>query len=171
MTGIEIMMAAGLALAAAGTAAAAHQQGRQAQAQSAQMQRQADMEHAASQQEAQRIREETEGVVARQQQLAAAGGGGTSDPSILKLTSDAAIEGETQAQQTSALGQMRAADLRANAENTRQAGRAAQYGGYLTAAGQLAGGGSRLYSSMNPTTPAGYNTPRSPGWRYGGGYG
>lgn len=115
--------------------------------QAEQMDMQAKEETAAAQQEAKQKRKEAEFLMSRQQAVAAASGAGAGSdaPTIVRLMSETAGQGEYNAQTAMYGGYQRAAGLRAQAAGTRKSGRASLLGSAIGAFGQTASGLSRVY--------------------------
>lgn len=99
-------------------------------------------EVAASQREAEQSTKEAELAMSRQQALAASSGGGAGSdaPTIVKLMSDVAGQGELNQQSTLYGGQQRAAGLIDQAKGRRASGKASLLGSSLAAFGQAAKG-------------------------------
>lgn len=150
MSGFETIAAV---LGAAGTAASALgtiQQGKAEKANQDYLAKQDEMkskeETAAAQREAQQNRNEAELATSRAQALAASSGGGagTDAPTIVKLMSDTAGQGELNAQTTNYGGLERASGLLDSAKGRRASGKASLMGSYLGAFGQAASGFSKI---------------------------
>lgn len=105
-------------------------------------------EFAASQRDAQQARREATIAQSRQQALAAASGGGAGSdaPTIVKLMSDVAGQGELNAGSAIYGGQQRAAGLRDSASARRRSGKASFLGSVLGGFGQAAGGAYKAFS-------------------------
>lgn len=99
-------------------------------------------EAAASQREAAQNTKEAEYAMSRQQALAASSGGGAGSdaPTIIKLMSDVAGQGELNQQSTLYGGQQRAAGLIDQAKGRRMSGKASLMGSVLSGFGQSAKG-------------------------------
>lgn len=102
-------------------------------------------EFAASQREADQARKEAELVQSRQQAVAASSGGGAADPTIVRLMTDTAQQGELNAQSSIYGGESRKRGLFDQAMGTRMTGKAALTGSYLGAMGALAGGFGKAF--------------------------
>lgn len=100
---------------------------------------------ASSQREAEAAKREAAIVQSRQQALAAASGGAADDPTIVRLMSDTAKEGEMNAQSYLYQGKNQKRGLMDQAMATRMTGRASMFGSFLGAAGSLAGGFGKYY--------------------------
>lgn len=143
MSGIETILAvAGTAASAAGTLAAGAAERDNQEYIAAQEEERAKEELAASQREADQARREARVAQSRQQALAASSGGGAGidAPTIVKLMSETAGQGEINAGSALYGGQQRAAGLRDSAKGRRASGRASFLGSALGAFGQAATG-------------------------------
>ncbi|MBX5148065.1 virion core protein, T7 gp14 family [Rhizobium lentis] len=145
---------AGSVAQAKGTREAAEAEKRNQDYLAAQDEMKAKEEMAASQREAQQSRAEATLANSRAQALAASSGGGAGSdaPTIVRLMSDVAGQGELNAGTTLYGGQERAAGLFDNARGRRAAGRATVLGSKYAAFGQLASGfGGAIGPVMNAT--------------------
>lgn len=143
MSGFETIAAiAGTAISAAGTIAAGQAEKRNADYVAKQEEMKAQEEFAASQREAQQYKREASLAQSRAQALAAASGGGagTDAPTIVKIMSDTAGQGQLNAGTALYGGISRRAGLMDSARGRRAAGRASLMGSYLSAFGQTASG-------------------------------
>lgn len=121
----------------------------QAKFEAQQQEMQGKEEFAASQREADQARQEAELVQSRQQAVAASSGGGAADPTIVRLMSDVAGQGELNAQSSIYGGESRKRGLFDQAMGTRMTGKASLLGSYFGAAGALAGGFSKAYQQSS----------------------
>lgn len=112
----------------------------QAQFEAQQQEMQGKEELAASQRQADQQRQEAKMVQSRQQALAAASGGGATDPTIVRLMTQTAQQGELNAQTSLFGGENRKRGLFDSAMGTRMSGQASMFGSFLGAAGSLASG-------------------------------
>lgn len=143
MSGFETIAAiAGTALSAAGTIAAGQAEKRNADYIAKQEEMRGQEEFAASQREAQQYKREASLAQSRAQALAAASGGGagTDAPTIVKIMSDTAGQGQLNASTALYGGVSRRAGLMDSARGRRASGRASLMGSQLAAFGQLATG-------------------------------
>ena len=101
-------------------------------------------EFAASQRDADERRREANLAVSRQQALAAASGAGADAPTIVRLMSDTAGQGEYSAQTELYGGRQRRAGLYDSARARRAEGRASLLGSAFDAAGSIFGGVSKF---------------------------
>ncbi|TCL70652.1 hypothetical protein [Rhizobium sp. BK251] len=138
---------AGTALTAAGTLAAGKAEKTNQDYIAKQEDQKANEEMAAAQREAQQNRKEAIFANSRAQALAASSGGGAGSdaPTIVKLMSDTAGQGELNAGTTLYGGVQRAAGLRDSAKGRRAAGRASYLGSQLGAFGQVASGVGKAF--------------------------
>lgn len=145
MSGFEtiagILGAAGTAASAVGTIAAGSAERKNQNFIAKQEEMRANEELAASQREAQQNRNEAELAMSRQQALAASSGGGAGSeaPTIVRLMTDTAGQGELNASTAIYGGQQRAAGLRDSARGRRAAGKASFLGSVLGATGTAFG--------------------------------
>lgn len=148
MSGLELIGLIGTGLSAAGTIAAGKAEQENQEFVARQEQDKAKEEFAASQREAQQARREARIAQSRQQALAAASGGGAGAdaPTIVRLMSDTAGQGELNAGSAIYGGQQRAAGLNDSAKARRRSGRASFLGSVLGGFGQMAGGAYRAFS-------------------------
>lgn len=132
----------GTALSAAGTVAAGAAEKRNQDYVAKQEEMKAKEEAAASQREAQQKREEAGYAQSRQQALAASSGGGagTDAPTIVKLMSDTAGQGELNAGTVLYGGQQRYAGLMDSARGRRASGRSSYLGSIMGGFGQAGSG-------------------------------
>jgi len=128
------------AIGAIGTIAQGVAANNQAQFEAEQQKMQGKEELAAAQRQADQQRKEAALVQSRQQALAASSGAGASDPTIIKLMTDTAGQGELNAQGTLYGGEQRKRGLFDQASATRLSGQASLFGSFLGGAGQLASG-------------------------------
>lgn len=105
-------------------------------------------EQAASQRDAMQARREARIAQSRQQAIAASSGGGAGAdaPTIVRLMSDVAGQGELNAQSQMYGGQQRAIGLRDSAKARRRSGKASFLGSVLGGFGQMAGGAYKAFS-------------------------
>jgi hypothetical protein len=152
MSGFEligpIIGGLGAAASAAGTIAAGKAERDNQNFVAKQEEAKAKEEMAASQREAQQARREATIAQSRQQALAAASGGGAGSdaPTIVKLMSDVAGQGELNASSSMYGGQQRAAGLNDSAKARRRSGKASFLGSVMGGFGQLAGGAYKAFS-------------------------
>lgn len=116
----------------------------QAQYQAEQERMQGKEEFASSQRDADAKRKESQLVQSRQQALAASSGGGADDPTIIKLMTETAAQGEYNAQASLYGGENRKRGLFDQAKGTEMSGQASLLGGFLAGAGQIASGFAKL---------------------------
>jgi hypothetical protein len=137
---------AGTALTAAGTLTSGKAERNNQEYIAKQEDMKAKEELAASQREAIQNRREAVFANSRAQALAASSGGGAGAdaPTIVKLMSDTAGQGELNAATSMYGGQQRAAGLMDSAKGRRASGRASYLGSQLGAFGQVAGGIAKL---------------------------
>lgn len=142
MSGFEII---GGLLSAAGTIAGGVAEKRSADAEAAQLKRKGQEEFAASQRDAAASRKEATLANSRAQALAAASGGGAGSdaPTIVKLMTDTAGQGEMNAQSAMYGGLSRQAGLNDQARARRASGKASFLGSTLAGFGQA---GKSIYS-------------------------
>lgn len=138
----------GSVVSAAGAIQQGQAQNQAAQFEADQQEMQGREEFAAAQREADQARQEAEMVESRQQALAASSGGAAADPTIVRLMTDTAQQGEMNAQTALYGGENRKRGLFDQAMGTRMSGRAALTGSYLGAAGALASGFGKFFSSQ-----------------------
>jgi hypothetical protein len=135
------------AISAAGSIASGIASKNAADFQAEQQEMQGKEEFAASQREADQKRKESNYVQSRQQALAAASGGGAADPTIVRLMTQTAQQGEMNAQTSLYVGENRKRGLFDAAKGTRLTGRANLVGSFLSASGDLAGGFGKYYEN------------------------
>lgn len=147
MSGLELI---GAFVSAAGTLAAGAAENDAAEFEAQQLDMKAKEEKAASQREAAQNTKEAELAMSRQQALAASSGGGAGAdaPTIVKLMSDVAGQGELNQQSTLYGGQQRAAGLIDQAKGRRMSGKASLLGSQFGAFGQAAKGVSNFAGSF-----------------------
>lgn len=148
MSGLELIGLIGTGLSAAGTIAAGKAEQENQNFVAKQEEMKAKEEFAASQRDAQQARREANLAQSRQQALAAASGGGAGSdaPTIVKLMSDVAGQGELNAGSAIYGGQQRAAGLNDSAKARRRSGKASFLGSVLGGFGQMAGGAYKAFS-------------------------
>ncbi|NTF54423.1 hypothetical protein G6L12_05880 [Agrobacterium rhizogenes] len=136
------LAAIGTLVSAVGTVAAGAAEKRNQNYVAKQEEMKANEELASSTREAQQNRTEADLAMSRQQALAASSGGGAGSdaPTIVKLMSDTAAQGELNADTTIYGGQQRAAGLMDSAKGRRAAGKASFLGSVLGGFGQAASG-------------------------------
>lgn len=100
---------------------------------------------AASQRDAEAARREAGLVQSRQQALAAASGGGADDPTIVRLMTDTAQQGELNAQGATYQGESQKRGLMDAAMGTRMSGRASLFGSVIGGLGSAVGGFGKYY--------------------------
>lgn len=146
MSGFELIGALGTAISAAGTVAAGAAEKQNQDFIAKQEEMKAKEEFAASQRDAQQQKKEAQLALSRQQALAASSGGGAGAdaPTIVKLMSDTAGQGQLNAASSLYGGQQRQAGLMDSAKGRRASGRASFLGSVLGGFGQAAKG----FSSM-----------------------
>lgn len=130
-------------IGALGTVAGGIAAKNQADFQAEQQEMQGKEEFAASQREAEEKRKESNYVQSRQQALAAASGGGAADPTIVRLMTQTAQQGEMNAQTARYVGENRQRGLMDAAKASRMSGNASLFGSFFGAAGDLASGWAR----------------------------
>ena len=147
MSGLELI---GALVSAGATVAGGVAEKRSADFEAQQLDMKAKEEAAASQREAAQSTKEAELAMSRQQALAASSGGGAGAdaPTIVKLMSDVAGQGELNKQSTLYGGQQRSAGLIDQAKGRRASGRASLLGSSLGAFGQAAKGVSNFAGSF-----------------------
>lgn len=139
MSGLELI---GALVSAGATVAGGVAEKRSSDFEADQLDAKAKEEAAASQREAAEATKEADVAMSRQQALAASSGGGAGSdaPTIVKLMSDVAGQGELNKQSILYGGQQRAAGLIDQAKGRRASGRASLMGSTLGAFGQAAKG-------------------------------
>lgn len=148
MSGFETIAAlVGAGTTAAGTVAAGAAEKRNQEFIARQEEQKADEELAASQREAMQSKREARLAASRQQALAASSGGGAASdaPTIVRLMSDVAGQGQFNAASNLYGGQQRAAGLRDSAKGRRASGRASFLGSVLGGFGQAASGAYKAW--------------------------
>lgn len=151
MSGFEtiagILGAAGTAVSAVGTIQAGAAEKRNQDFIAKQEEAKAKEELAASQREAQQSRNEAELAMSRQQALAASSGGGAGfdSPTIVRLMTETAGQGQLNAGTTLYGGQQRAAGLRDSAKGRRASGKASYLGSVMSGFGSAASGLSKAW--------------------------
>lgn len=148
MSGLELIGLIGTGLSAAGTIAQGKAERDNQNFIAKQEEAKAKEEFAASQREADQSRREANLAQSRQQAIAASSGGGAGAeaPTIVRLMSDTAGQGELNAASSMYGGQQRAAGLRDSAKARRRSGKASFLGSVLGGFGQMAGGTYRAFS-------------------------
>ncbi|MEN3145687.1 hypothetical protein ABCW43_00070 [Neorhizobium sp. IRAMC:178] len=139
MSGLELV---GSLLGAAGTIAAGQAEKKNQDYLAKQEEMRGQEEFAASQREAGQQRKEADLAMSRAQALAASSGGGagTDAPTIVKIMSDTAGQGELNAGTTMYGGISRRSGLYDSAKGRRAAGKASLMGSVLSGFGQAASG-------------------------------
>ncbi|MDX0180844.1 hypothetical protein [Sinorhizobium meliloti] len=147
MSGFELIGALGTALSAGATVAGGVAEKRNQDFIAQQEEMKAQEELAASQREAQQSKREASLALSRQQALAAASGGGSGAdaPTIVRLMSDVAGQGQMNASANLYGGQQRAAGLMDSAKGRRASGRASLLGSALGGFGQAASGAYKAF--------------------------
>lgn len=140
MSGLEMIAAASAALGAAGTIAQGVSAKNAADYQADQQEAAGKEAFAASQREAIQKRKEAEIANSRAQAVAAASGAGASDPTIIKLMTDTAGQGELNAQGSLFQGEQQKRGLFDAAKGSRMSGNASLFGSFLGAGGEALGG-------------------------------
>lgn len=140
MSGLEMIAAAGAVLSAVGTVAGGVAANNSAQYEADQQEAAGKEEFADALRTADQQRKEAQLVQSRQQAVAAASGAGASDPTIVKLMTDTAGQGELNAQSALYGGEQRKRGLFDAAKGTRASGQASLFGSFLGASGTLASG-------------------------------
>jgi hypothetical protein len=135
---ITALAAGGSALSAVGTIVGGVAEKRNADAEAVQLKRKGQEEFAASQRDAESARREATLANSRAQALAAASGGGAGSdaPTIVRLMSETAGQGELNAQSAMYGGLSRRAGLNDQARARRASGKASFLGSTLSAFGQ-----------------------------------
>lgn len=137
MSGLELVAAA---IGAAGSVATGIAQKNAADYQAEQQEQAGKEAFAASQRDADQKRREATLVQSRQQALAAASGGGASDPTIVRLMTQTAGQGELNAQTELYKGDQQKRGLFDAANASRMSGNASLFGSFLDGAGTLTKG-------------------------------
>jgi len=137
MSGLELVAAA---IGAAGSIASGIAQKNAADYQAQQQEAQGKEEFAASQRDAVAKRREAQLLQSRQQALAAASGANATDPTIVRLMTTTAGQGEYNAQTALYTGEQRKIGLFDAAKATRMSGNASLLGSFFEGAGTLAKG-------------------------------
>lgn len=130
-------------ISALGTVAGGIAANNQAQFQAEQQEMAGKEEFAASQREANDKRKESTYVQSRQQALAAASGGGAADPTIVRLMTKTAQQGEMNAQTARYVGENRQRGLMDAAKASRMSGEASLFGSFFGATGDALSGWAR----------------------------
>ncbi len=153
MSGLELigglLGAAGTAVSAVGTVASGVAAKNDANFQAQQLDAKSKEEMASSQREAAQSKQQADLANSRAQALAASSGGGagTDAPTIVKLMSDTAGQGQLNADTQLYTGYSRAAGFTDQASATRRTGKASLLGSIFNGFGQAAGGISKGISS------------------------
>jgi hypothetical protein len=142
LSGLELVAAA---IGAAGSIASGIAQKNAADYQAEQQEAQGKEEFAASQRDADAKRREARIVQSRQQAVAAASGAGAGDPTIIRLMTQTAGQGEYNAQTALYTGEQRKRGLFDAAKATRLSGRASLLGSFIEGAGTLTKGISGVF--------------------------
>jgi hypothetical protein len=178
-----VAMAASAAVSAAGTIAAGNAQRATLDNQAAQMNQQAGQERAVAQRNAYAQQKNTEYALSRAQAVAAASGGGADDPTVGKVESDIAGQGEYNSLTALYSGEEKARGLEYGAQNKLLEGESAHdsgvIGGVTTLLSSAAKGASMYsnYGNGGPTPSSGaaafdngtYGPSNLP-WQNAGGY-
>jgi hypothetical protein len=130
----------GTAISAAAAIAQGEAAAKRAKAQAERLRLEAIQEGAVAQQKSVAVRKQSALISSKAQSLLAASGGDVSGPGAEKIFGDIAAEGEYRAQLAMYEGDSRAATLRGAAEDKIAEGRAAQTGGYISAASTVMSG-------------------------------
>lgn len=137
MSGLELVAAA---IGAAGSIATGIAQKNAADYQAQQQEMQGKEDFAASQRDAEAKRKESTLLQSRQQALAASSGAGATDPTIVRLMSTTAGQGEYNAQTALYAGDQQKRGLFDAAKATRMSGNASLLGSFIQGAGTLTKG-------------------------------
>lgn len=139
MSGFELI---GALVSAAGTVASGVAEKNASEFEAQQLDMKANEENAAAQREAAQATKEADIAMSRQQALAASSGAGAGSdaPTIIKLMSDVAGQGELNQQSILYGGQQRASGLIDQAKGRRMSGKASLLGSAFGAFGQAAKG-------------------------------
>jgi hypothetical protein len=135
-------------ISAVGGIASGIAQNNAAQFEAQQQEAQGKEDFAASQRQAEQQRKEAQLVQSRQQALAAASGAGAQDPTIVRLMSQTAGQGELNAQSSLYTGEQQKRGLFDQAKGTRMTGQANMIGSFLGGAGDLFSG----FAKYGPST-------------------
>lgn len=167
---------AGTALSAYGSYAQGSAANAAAKSQALQYEAQAGAERAASQRAAIEERRKARIMSGNAVAAAAASGGGVSDPTVGKIIGDIAGEGQYRAMMRMYEGNQQSNNLLAQAQATREEGKAAKRAGTIQAISTLVSGASSMYSKYWPkaetaTSPMGStykvtDMNRGVKWRY-----
>jgi hypothetical protein len=128
------------AIGAVGSIASGVAQKNAADYQAKQQEMQGNEDFAASQRDAEAKRRESKIVQSRQQALAAASGAGATDPTIVRLMTQTAGQGEYNAQTALYSGEQQKRGLYDAAKATRMSGNASLLGSFISGAGTLVKG-------------------------------
>lgn len=137
MSGLELVAAA---IGAAGSIASGIAQKNAADYQADQQEAQGKEDFASSQRDAEAKRRESRLLQSRQQALAASSGAGAADPTIVRLMTDTAGQGEYNAQTALYTGEQQKIGLFDAAKATRMSGNASLLGSFISGAGSLVKG-------------------------------
>jgi hypothetical protein len=140
MADLGVISLVSTALSAVGTVAGGVAAKNQADFQAEQQEMAGKEEFAASQREANEKRKEATYVQSRQQALAAASGGGAADPTIVRLMTQTAQQGEMNAQTARYVGENRQRGLMDAAKASRMSGEASLFGSFFGATGDAFSG-------------------------------
>lgn len=157
------MSAGGTALSVMGSLKQAKEQNKLAKFQAAQLEQQANETEAAGQYAALEQRRQAEILQSRALAIAGASGGGTLDPTVLKVISGLAVEGERAVQSEIYNSKSQAQAQRLQATATRYEGYQAKQAGkiraFSTALSGLADAGSMAYFGMSTPKGVSGSTP------------
>ena len=161
MSGFEILAAVGTAVSAGGSILGGVQAASASRSEAQAQKIAAKEERAAAQIEADRKRRETSRVISRQMAVAADSGGDVADPTVLKLMSDVAGEGEMQERQIMYEGDARATSRENNAAALRALAGQQSTAGFINAGSSILSGftdWSRYSGAAPKSATADYRT-------------
>jgi hypothetical protein len=140
MSGLEILGAVGTLVSAGGSILGGVQAAAGARAEAQAMNIRGKQERAAAEREAGRKRQEAQRVISRQMALASASGGDVADPTVLKLMSETAGEGELQASTLQYEGDSAATGYENQAAALRAQASQSMLSGFIGAGSSILGG-------------------------------
>ena len=148
------LMAASTALSAGGTIIGANAEARSLKSEATQLDTQAGQDRASSQRAAIEQRRQARLLQSRAQAVGAASGG-ASDPTVVNIISRLAGEGQYRALTALYEGEEMARSKEMQARARRQEAKNTKRAGYISAAGQVLGGASSIYSRFGGGGPSG----------------